>query len=224
MKILIADDSRLNRKYLRLLLTEEGHKVVECADGLAALKSLTFDKIDAVISDILMPHMDGYRLCYEIRKNPALSPIPFIAYSATFTSPADEKVALDIGADRFVRKPAMPEVIIKALHEAVETRAGRATQCREPDQLEVMKEYSEALVRKLEEKNSELVQSNAALNERVVLAEFNGQVNSALTHKGTLREKLQLCAAAMVEHLDAAFARIWTLNPEIGRASCRERV
>src|SRR5258706_3073934 len=213
MKILIADDNRLNRKYLRLLLIEEGHTVVECADGLTALKSLKNDKIDAVISDILMPHMDGYRLCYEIRKNPALTPIPFIAYSATFTSPADEKVALDIGADRFVCKPAMPEVIIKALYEAVETRAGRAKQCREPDQLEVMKEYSEALVRKLEETNSELSRANGALNERVVLAEFNSQVNSTLTHKGTLREILQLSATAMVEHLDAAFARIWTLNP-----------
>src|SRR5258706_621405 len=76
-----------------------------------------------------------------------------------------------------------------------------------------MKESREALVRKLEETNSELSRANGALNERVVLAEFNSHVNSTLAHKGTLREILQLSATAMVEHLEAGFARIWTLNP-----------
>jgi hypothetical protein len=68
------------------------------------------------------------------------------------------------------------------------------------------------LSRKLEEKNSELVTANDALRERIVLAEFHASVNSALTHGGTLHEILQLCADTMVQHLDAAFAGIWTLN------------
>jgi PAS domain S-box-containing protein len=212
MKILVVDDNALNRKYLRILLAEKGHAVLEGEDGLEALHTLEREKIDAVISDIMMPRMDGYRLCYEIRKNPKLNPIPFIAYSATFTSPTDEKVALDFGADRFVRKPAIPEVIIKALHEAVEMRAGGTKPCRKPDEVFAIKEYSEALVRKLEETNSQLSETNEELSERIVLAEFNADVSNALTCKGTLREILQLCANAMVRHLDAAFARIWTLN------------
>ncbi|HEY7218239.1 MAG TPA: GAF domain-containing protein, partial [Candidatus Binatia bacterium] len=212
MKILVVDDNPLNRKYLRIILAQEGHAVVESEDGLAALERLKRDKIDAVISDLLMPRMDGYRLCGEIRKNPAWNSLPFIAYSATYTSPADEKVALDFGADRFLRKPAIPEVIVKALHEAMETTVDQRRPARAPDELLAMKEYSEVLVRKLEETNSELSEANEALNERVVLAEFNSRVSSALTHTGTLREILQLCAQAMVEHLDAAFARIWTSN------------
>ncbi len=212
MKILIVDDSDVNRKYLRVLLTQEGHMVFEGNDGIEALHILEREQIDAVISDILMPRMDGYRLCYEIHKNPKLNSIPFIAYTATYTSPKDEQVALGFGADKFVVKPALPEVIIKSLHEAVATRGSRPKQLRELDELSAMKEYSEALVRKLEETNSELSQANRTLNERVASAEFNAEVNTALTHKGTLREILQSCTQAMVTHLDAAIARIWTLN------------
>jgi len=213
MKILVVDDDAMNRKYLRVLLMQEGHTVLECEDGLEALHTLERENIDAVISDILMPRMDGYRLCYEIRKNPALNPIPFIAYTATYTSSLDKRVALDFGADRFVAKPAIPEVIIKALHDAVKTRGGRAKQFRKPDELLAMKEYSETLVRKLEETNEQLFEANDTLNERAVLAEFNAAISNALNHKETLHVILQLCTEAMVYHLDAAFARIWTYNP-----------
>lgn len=66
-----------------------------------------------------MPRMDGYRLCYEIRKNPQLNPIPFIAFSAAYISSHDKQVALDFGAHRFLTKPALPKFIIEALHEAI---------------------------------------------------------------------------------------------------------
>ena len=78
MKVLVADDDPINRKYLSALLTHEGHTVLECPDGLATLACLEQDTCDAVISDVLMPQMDGYRLCYEIRKNKKLTDIPLI--------------------------------------------------------------------------------------------------------------------------------------------------
>lgn len=212
MKILVVDDNATNRKFLRVLLTQEGHTVVEGNDGIEALEILEREQIDAVISDILMPRMDGYRLCYEIRKNPELNPTLFIAYTAAYTSPRDERLALDFGADRFLPKPALPEAIIKALHEAAAPRESRIKKPREPDELSAMKEYSEVLVQKLEETNSQLSQANEALNERAVLAEFNAEVSNALNRKDTLPGTLRLCAAAMVHHLDAAFARIWTYN------------
>ncbi len=212
MKILVVDDNATNRKYLRVLLMQAGHAVLEAEDGLEALNTLERENIDAVISDVLMPRMDGYRLCYEIRKNPKLNSIPFIAYSATFTSPHDEQVALDFGADRFLAKPALPEVIIKALHEAVEKRGSRTQQNRAPDELSAMKEYSETLVRKLEDTNAELAGANTVLNERAVLAEFIADISNALNYSETLPVILQLCTEAMVRRLNAAFARIWTYN------------
>jgi len=213
MKVLIVDDDGLNRKYLRVLLMQEGHTVFEANDGMEALEVLEHKRVDAVIADILMPRMDGYRLCHDIRKNPAFNSLPFIAYTATYTSSLDEQVALDFGADRFVSKPAVPEVIIKALHEAVETRGARARPFRKVDELTAMKEYSETLVRKLEETNAELSAANHVLNERAVLAEFNAAISSALNHREPIRVILQLCTDAMVHHLDGALARIWTYNP-----------
>ena len=94
MKILVADDDPINRKYLRALLAPEGYTVVECKDGLTTLAYLKQNPCDAVISDILMPQMDGYRLCYEIRKSKKLRDTPFILYTATYLSAADEKTAL----------------------------------------------------------------------------------------------------------------------------------
>jgi len=67
MKVLIVDDDAINRKVLRAVLG-----AVESKDGLTALQTLQHEKIDAVISDILMPRMDGYRLRYEIRKTQSL--------------------------------------------------------------------------------------------------------------------------------------------------------
>ncbi|HEY3303484.1 MAG TPA: response regulator [Candidatus Binatia bacterium] len=158
MEILIVDDDAICRKLLRAMLQTENHAVVEAADGAEALKILQRRKPDAVISDILMPTMDGYRLCYEIRTSKKLKDLPFIAYSATYTSPSDEQAALHLGADKFIRKPAPLEVIVEALRELKTKPRPRPARRAPLEELKGMKEYSEALVRKLEEKNAELEQ------------------------------------------------------------------
>jgi signal transduction histidine kinase/CheY-like chemotaxis protein len=215
MKVLIVDDDPLNRKLLRTILATENHNVAEAEDGLAALKTLESEEIDAVISDIFMPRMDGYRLCYEIRKDKKLKGIPFIAHTATYTSPADEQVALNFGVDKFIRKPAPPGDILGALREITAGSSSRLNkQLEEPEELLAMREYSEALVRKLEESNLALTQTNKALEERALLAEFTAEITNALSQKGSLRERLQLCTQTMVRHLEAALARIWTFNPK----------
>jgi CheY-like chemotaxis protein len=217
MKVLVVDDNAVHRKYLRILLTAEGYTILEAEDGQAALETLERETIDAVISDILMPRKDGYRLCHDIRQNQKLKTIPFIAYTATYVSPSDEKVALDFGDDRFLTKPTPPEVIIKTLQEAIKNTHTRSGKESDGDQqLLAMREYSEALVRKLEEKNIELAGANRALHGRAVLADFTAAISTALTEAITLREMLQHCAEAMIRNLQAAFARIWTLNEKDG--------
>src|SRR6185437_14450015 len=69
MNILIVDDNPTNLKLLRAQLEGEGHAIIQAADGIEALGMLAREKVDAIISDILMPRMDGYRLCNEIRKD-----------------------------------------------------------------------------------------------------------------------------------------------------------
>src|SRR5665811_763335 len=117
MNLLIVDDHLTNLKLLRAQLETEGHTVFEAHDGVDALALLERQRVDAVISDILMPRMDGYRLCHEIRKHARLRDLPIIIYTVTYTSPGDETLALDMGADKYLKKPASAETLVAALHE-----------------------------------------------------------------------------------------------------------
>jgi PAS domain S-box-containing protein len=155
MKILIVDDEPINQKLLHATLEAEGHTVVDAADGIEALQLLESQDTDAVISDILMPRMDGYRLCSEVRKRKEFEHLPFIHYTATYTSPSDEKLSSDLGADIFLRKPARAEEIIGALRRVTSEGHKVPASCTPPES-DVMKEYSERLVAKLEHKNLEL--------------------------------------------------------------------
>jgi CheY-like chemotaxis protein len=114
MKILIVDDIATNRKLLRVTLEAEGHTTVEAADGVEALQILARERVDAVISDILMPNMDGFRLCHEIRKSERLHALPFIIYTSTCTSPGDIKLTQAVDADKYLTKPALTETVLEA--------------------------------------------------------------------------------------------------------------
>lgn len=154
MRVLIVDDDAVNRELLRAVLEAGGHTVAEGADGLEALSALEGESFDAVISDIQMPRMDGYRLCLELRKQDKFQALPFILYSSTYKSPSDERAAGDLGADKFLRRPAAAAEILVALEEAKTSASKRKAQAGQ--ELELMKEYSERLVAKLEKKNQEL--------------------------------------------------------------------
>ena len=172
MKILIVDDSATNLKLLRAILESEGIEVIEAGDGLAALEMLEREEVDGVISDILMPRMDGYRLCLEVRKTRKISGLPFVAYTSTYTSAEDERTARHLGADGFIKKPAPPGELLRTLREAVtaaKTRTKRAANSQE--ELGQLEEYSGRLVAKLEERNTELEAQTEVLlqNERQLM-------------------------------------------------------
>src|ERR1700722_18471938 len=93
MNIVIVDDVPINRKLLRACFEADGHTTLEASDGVDALQMLACETVDAVLSDILMPRMDGYRLCHEIRSNERLRDLPIVIYTATYTSPGDEQLA-----------------------------------------------------------------------------------------------------------------------------------
>jgi CheY-like chemotaxis protein len=81
--------------------------------------------MEAVISYILMPRMDGYRLCQEVRKREEFDRVPFVFYTSTYTPPSDEQVAMDLGADKLVRKPAPPRELVEALQDVFKHPAHR---------------------------------------------------------------------------------------------------
>jgi PAS domain S-box-containing protein len=164
MNVLVVDDNGTNRKLLRLSLQSAGVEVYEAADGIEALALLQRVRVDAIISDILMPRMDGYQLCREVRASREFCDIPFIVYTATYTSDGDEMLAGDLGADRFLRKPASADALVSIVNEVTAHRVHRGPRANvQKPEVELMKEYSARLVAKLEEKQFALEQRSEEL-------------------------------------------------------------
>lgn len=156
--ILIVDDVFENLYLLRVILSQAGYNVVEANDGKEALDKLTEKRIDLIISDILMPVMDGYMLCQACKKDEKLKDIPFVFYTSTYTEKVDEDFALKLGAARFLRKPTDPDHII-ALVQRLLDKSNPFTKPKDNTEFteeEVLKLYSKRLISKLEQKNLEL--------------------------------------------------------------------
>jgi PAS domain S-box-containing protein len=164
-KVLIVDDNGANRYLLRSLLEEEGLEVVEAENGKEALEKALADPPDLIVSDILMPVMDGYALCRRCKSDERLKQVPFIFYTATYTEPKDEKFALSLGADRFVLKPQEPEIIVNILKEVWEQRDATKPMATRPlgAEMEFFRQYNEVLFRKLEKKMLDLETANQEL-------------------------------------------------------------
>jgi PAS domain S-box-containing protein len=164
-KVLIVDDNGANLYLLKSLLEEEGFAVVEAENGQEALDKAHADPPDLIVSDILMPVMDGYLLCRHCKEDEQLRQIPFVFYTATYTEPKDEKFALSLGADRFILKPQEPETLIQIIKEIWEERSAAGPVAPKPlgEEMEFFRQYNEILFRKLEKKMLDLETANRKL-------------------------------------------------------------
>ena len=113
--VLIVDDNAQSAYMLRTLLRGHGYRVESAENGAEALAAAARERPDLVISDILMPVMDGFALCRAWKGDEALRAIPFVFYTATYTDPKDEQLALGMGAARFIVKPSEPDRFMAAI-------------------------------------------------------------------------------------------------------------
>jgi len=164
VNVLIVDDNPTNRKLLRVTLAGEGYNTFEAGDGLEALRVLGTEPIDAVVSDVLMPNMDGYTLCAEVRRCERCATLPFIFYTSTYMDSADEALALGFGADRYLRKPAAAGEVSETIKQLLARRGCSSPKPASVGELDVMKQYSQVLIRKLEKRNDQLSAQTAALH------------------------------------------------------------
>ncbi|WP_240788901.1 PAS domain S-box protein [Psychroserpens sp. NJDZ02] len=156
--ILIVDDIFENLYLLRVVLDKAGYKVIEAKDGKVALDQLENTTVDLIVSDILMPVMDGYMLCQACKKDERFKDIPFVFYTSTYTEKTDEDFALKLGAAHFLRKPTDPDVILELIQKLLDVDH-KVTIPENKEQFtdqEVLKLYSKRLISKLEQKNSDL--------------------------------------------------------------------
>jgi len=163
--ILIVDDDHKNRYFLQTLLEGNGYRVKGVANGQQALELAERESPVLIVSDLLMPVMDGYALLRKWKSHERLKAIPFVVYTATYTDPDDERLALDLGADLYLVKPAEPEALLAAIQELQAEVDSHLKQPRDPQVAgeQMLEQYSDTLVRKLEEKIRQLEESNQSL-------------------------------------------------------------
>ncbi len=162
-KILIVDDNAQNLYMLEVLLKTNGFEVESASNGAVALEMAQKHLPDMIISDILMPSMDGFSFCHACKMDKSLRVIPFVFYTATYTEPKDESFALSLGADRFIVKPVTPDELLNILEEIFRDHQNKE-QPESPEnssqETQYYKEYNEVLIRKLENKMLQLEQIN----------------------------------------------------------------
>lgn len=106
--VLLAEDDAAVRRYLEVILRRAGYKVICATNGLEAIKAALSSKVDAVVTDALMPHLSGHELCRYLRARPELARIPVLLLSGlqpdAAAAPADS-----IRPDAHLTKPVRPE-------------------------------------------------------------------------------------------------------------------
>lgn len=172
MKILVVDDREENRTILQTKLRAHGYETDIATNGAEALAKLRRAKFDAVISDLLMPVMDGYQLTHAIRSGDDTREMPVVIYTSTYTDPRDEALARNLGANAFLLKPTADEKFFSVLADTL-ARASRGelpSRAVSQDELQRMKDYTARLIHKLEDKLEEVSSLNATLEQRVTAA------------------------------------------------------
>ena len=210
-RILIADDVEENRYLLEMLLKGHGHEVVVACNGAEALEKAHLEKPDLVLTDVLMPLMDGFELCRQCKKDDDLACVPFVFYTATYTDQKDRAFGLSLGADRYLIKPLEPDCLMGLIQDTLSRDAGTSKECRKDfaDESGYLKGHNEALIRKLEGKMTELEQSNERLLREI---EERRQAETRLRRLYAAIENAAECilisnVSGMVEYVNPAFEK-----------------
>lgn len=164
--ILIVDDNAQNLYLLEILLKSNGYLVIKASNGQDGLDLAVNQPPDMVISDILMPTMDGFSFCRVWKTSENLKNIPFIFLTATYTDEKDKEFALSLGAEKFLMKPIEPQELLTAMNSVFSMRIPDKNAIKPVSEKltrEYYKSYSETLVHKLEEKMLQLERANKLL-------------------------------------------------------------
>ena len=111
MNVLVVDNSEDGRLIMSILLKEEGHNVVAAPNGKIALDMVKESAHDLIVTDILMPEMDGFELYRQIRDNPEYNHVIIIIYTGSYKSPADIELGCTLGANEYIIKPQEPSLL-----------------------------------------------------------------------------------------------------------------
>lgn len=177
MTLLLVDDNPDDLYQLEVLLGAKGYRVVTARHGQEALILARQQPPDLVISDVLMPVMDGFALCREWQHDERLRGIPFLFYTATYTDERDREFGLSLGARRFLIKPETPALFFQAIEEAIHQVEGpvaapggefRLPEAAGPERdASALQQYNETLIQRLEANQMKLVHTRHELEQDI---------------------------------------------------------
>ena len=159
--ILVVDDRDLNRNVLTTLLGYGGHRLLEASSGPEGIKKVQTENPELVITDILMPEMDGYEFVRKVRTLPLAHQPQIIFYSATYLESEAMALARACGVTRVICKPAEPEQVLQAVDETLALSEGKNaptadSRTQDGEAVKVLSNKLYQKVKELEELNSEL--------------------------------------------------------------------
>src|SRR6185369_10551265 len=202
MKILIVEDDANSRTYLERALRSQGYSVESAANGVAGLERVKQSRPDLIISDIMMPEMDGFELCRRVKMDEQLRSIPLVFYTATYVEPKDEKLAMALGASRFLIKPMEPEDFFRAIKAVIDEYLVRGLKVPLQPLVETIgldRMQLEVLARKLDKKVRELEEEREALRMSEQLLAGQKRVLEMIATNAPLEETL----AALMKFLES---------------------
>lgn len=202
--ILVVDDRPGNREYLVTLLRYRGHRLLEAGDGAEALALVRAERPDLVITDVLMPTMDGFEFVRRLRADPDVARTPVIFYSAEYQRPEAQALARASGVVNHVTKPAEPEEILRVVEGAL--GAGPAAAVH-PPAAEFDREHLRLLTDTLARRVNQL---EAAQRRQAVVADLGQRALSGVDPSTLMDGAVALVARA----LDVEYCHVLELLPE----------
>jgi CheY-like chemotaxis protein len=159
--ILIVEDVPNVLELLEVTLRFKGYAVITARNGEEALEVLKSQRPVLIITDILMPKLDGYAFVQKLRLNPETRAIPVVFLSATYVTPEDKDFALSLGAARFMEKPIDTEDFLLTIAELVTQQP--FTQPQPLDMSKFYNGYRTRLENKLRHKNTQIARAERLL-------------------------------------------------------------
>ena len=198
--ILIVEDIPHILELLEVTLKFKGYEVITARNGDEALNALLSVKPALILTDILMPRLDGYALAQEVRSNPETRDIPIIFVSATFITPEDKDFAMSLGAVRFLEKPIEASELLLTVAEVL-TGEISDTSKPLPDQA-FQKGYSDRLKEKLVQKENQILRAQRLVE--IVPSEqrpaFEALLAQTQFQRDQIEEELRTLEALLDQH------------------------
>jgi len=160
--ILVVEDIPNVRELIEVTLRFKGYPVITARNGQEALEAIQIQRPALIITDILMPLMDGYALVHQLRKDPLTNQIPVIFLSATYITPEDKSFALSLGAVRFIEKPIDTEDFLLTVAEILTQGISNAP--RPLADADFYAGYRERLESKLRHKSTQIARTERLLD------------------------------------------------------------